>query len=302
MLVLATAGWGFGFTWAKTAQEEVNHRLGLSGDAAVGPLLTVSLRYVAAGLLILCVVRRARKGWSHRSVHRALGLGGLLGAALVLQHLGLGRTSAAVSAFLTSLSFVFVPVILSVFFKRHLSPWFWVAVALASVGVWLVTGMTPSGFGLGELLGVASAAAFSFYLLALSAVVPRDDPWRMSAGQLLVSGLLVGSLLLANGLSTSRLQEVLGDRLVMWNTALSLTFSTFMPLTIVNLYQPKVDRSKIGLIYLLEPIFASIYAFFIYGLVPSYSWFVGAMLIVTANAVSEVLDRFSRDPATDVSA
>src|SRR5437764_616094 len=51
------------------------------------------------------------------------------------------------------------------------------------------TGAAPAGFGRGEMLGLGCAAVFSLYIIAVNLLVPRDDPWRMTAGQFLVAGV-----------------------------------------------------------------------------------------------------------------
>jgi len=295
MLLLATVGWGLGFTWAKSAQEAVNQKLDLPPEAAVGPLLTVGVRYVLAGFLMLAVVGRSRRGWSRVGIARALSLGGLLGAATGLQHLGLGRTSEAVSAFLTSLTVLFVPLLMTVALRRPPSPLFWVAVALATAGIWLMTGATPTGFGLGEALGLTCALVFSIYLIAINALLPRDDPWRMAAGQFLVAGsmMLLICLLYDRGrraMAPQALWELLQVSDIRVNLLLSMLFPTFLSFILMNLYQPRVDPMRVALIYLMEPVFAAAYAYVARGRSPGALGLTGALLILAANLFVERLN------------
>ena len=133
MLFLATLGWGFSFAWAKSVQETTNRCLGFSAESAVGPVLTLGVRYTLAGGLLLALVGRTRRGWSAAGVGRALVLGLLLGGALALQHLGLARTSEAVSAFLTSLTVLIVPLLMAIVFRKPPGRWFVIACSVASV-------------------------------------------------------------------------------------------------------------------------------------------------------------------------
>ena len=82
---------------------------GLPPGALLGPVLLLSWRFTLAGLLWLVCVPAAWRGWSWRSVGRSMLLGALLWLGQTFQILGLDRTSEAVSAFLTSLTVVFVP-------------------------------------------------------------------------------------------------------------------------------------------------------------------------------------------------
>lgn len=294
MLLLATLGWGCGFTWAKAAQEAVNQGLSLPPDAPLGPLLTVGVRYVLAGVLMPVLIGRARRGWSGASLRRALALGGLLGTAVGVQHVGLGRTSEAVSAFLTSLSILFVPLLMTVALRRPPARLFWIAVVLATAGIWLMTGATPAGFGLGEALGLTCALVFSIHLLAINALVPRDDPWRMASGQFVVSGsiMLVVCLLLdrnRGAMAPHTLWAVLQEREVWLNSLLSMLFPTLLSFILMTLYQPRLDPLRVALIYLMEPLFAAAYAYVARGHSPGLLGLTGALLILAANGLVELL-------------
>jgi drug/metabolite transporter (DMT)-like permease len=308
MLLLATVGWALGFTWAKSAQEAVNRQLDLQPEAAVGPLLTLGVRYVLAAVVMLAVVGRSRRGWSRAGVWRALALGGLLGAANLAQHLGLARTSEAVSAFLTSLTIVFVPLLMTVVLRRPPAPWFWVAVVLATAGIWLMTGATPRGLGAGEALGLACALVFSVHLIAINTLVPRDDPWRMAAGQFLVSGSMMLLICLADdhgrhAMAPRALWDLLQNSDIWFNLLLSLLFPTILSFVLLTLYQPRVDPIRVALIYLTEPIFAAAYAYVARGRSPGWLGLTGGLLIVAANLLVELLNSRrrpagrSQDPA-----
>src|SRR5439155_2318756 len=132
----------------------------------------------------------ARAGWTWRGVRSIGSVGALVAVALVVQHLGLDRTSEAVSAFLTSLTILFVPLILTLALRKPPAPVMWLGVVLATAGVWLMTGAAPGGFGVGEVLGLACALAFTLYILAVNAVSKSEHAWRLTAGQFLVVGLI----------------------------------------------------------------------------------------------------------------
>ena len=117
-LLLATVFWGCGFTWAKSAGEAVQRQANLPPGAALGPVFILAGRFLLGGLLLFLLIPATRRGWTLRGAVRTLGVGLLLAVGLIVQHLGLDRTSEAVSAFLTSLSVLFVPLILTVALRR----------------------------------------------------------------------------------------------------------------------------------------------------------------------------------------
>src|SRR5215510_14450638 len=117
-LLLATLAWAGSFTWAKAAGDGVNQAAGLPSGALLGPILLLAWRFTASGLLWLLIFPAARQGWTWPSVGRSVLLGLLLWAGQTFQMLGLDRTSEAVRAFLTSLTVIFVPVLMVVIVRR----------------------------------------------------------------------------------------------------------------------------------------------------------------------------------------
>lgn len=304
MLLLATVAWGFGFTWAKTAQETINRQLDLPAEAAAGPVVMLGVRFFTAGALMLLLVRRARSGWTCAGIARALLLGGLLGLGMTVQHLGLGRTTEAITAFLTSLTILFVPLLMTLGLRKPPAPIFWLAVALATLGIWLMTGATPAGFGLGELLGLACAVVFSVHLIAINLLIPRDDPWRMAAGQFLVSGLMMLAMCLfvdrgRDAMRPAVLGGLLWHRDVGLNMLLLLLFPTILSFLVMSIYQPRLDPSRAALIYLMEPIFAAAYAWVARDRSLGWLSLCGASLIVFANLLVELINAQSRHALKD---
>jgi len=288
--------WGGSFTWAKNAMTAINLRAGAAPGAALGPMLLIAWRFAIAGALWLAIFPAARRGWSWRSAGRAALLGCLFTVAMMAQQLGLDRTSEAVSAFLTSLSILFVPLLMLLALRRPPPAVLWIGVALATAGIWLMTGATPSGFGTGELLGLACSILFSIYLLAMNALVARDAPWRMAGAQFLVIGIASAILLIAFDPSARdpRVLMIPFSHEVLPNLSLLVTFATLGGFGLMVLYQPKLDPARAALIYLTEPIFAAAYAWMFAGSSLARPAIAGAALILIANALVEWMEQRRR--------
>ncbi len=299
MLLLATVFWGAGFTWAKASIEASNRAAGLAHGALFAPLFTLSIRFGVAALIWFLIFPAARRGWSLASVGRALGVGGLLALGLILQHVGLDRTSEAVSAFLTSLTILFVPILVTITTRRSPRPVLWVGVVLATIGVWMMTGAQASAFGVGELLGLGCSLAFALYILAVNAAVARDDPWRMSGGQFLVVGVIcLATCALVPGsaaiLRPAAALHVLSADHVALNLGLLTVFATLGAFGLLTHFQPRVEPTRAALIYLFEPVVAAAWAATVGGHGLGPMTLAGAGLILVANAVVEFLS--SRSP------
>jgi drug/metabolite transporter (DMT)-like permease len=293
-LLLATMAWAGGFTWAKVAGDSANQAAGLPSGALLGPILLLSWRFTAAGMLWLVLCPGARRGWSWPSVGRSVGLGGLLWAGQTVQMLGLDRTSEAVNAFLTSLTVVFVPLLMVVVVRRPPGATLWLPVGLAALGIWLMTGATPTGFGAGEMLGLACAVFFSAHMIALGEVARRDSPWRMAVGQFLTVGLgsAVTCLFVSHGPAPLTLQvqwAIITSSQVWLNVVLLVVIATMTAFGLMFYFQPKLDPTRATLVYLGEPIFAALYAYVAVGRALSAVALVGAGLILAANVLVELM-------------
>jgi drug/metabolite transporter (DMT)-like permease len=303
-LLLATLFWGCGFTWAKSAGEAVHRAVGLPHGSAFGPIYVLGWRFTLAAGTVFLLFGDARRGWTWGGVRRISFVGVLLAAGLVVQHLGLDRTSEAVSAFLTSLTILFVPLILTVVLRRPPAAAMWVGIVLATAGVWLMTGAAPGGFGVGEALGLACAITFSVYLLAVNAVAETEHAWRMTAGQFLVVGVVcfaTAALLPTPGVQLSAVAPAtVSGRNVWLNTVLLAVFPTLGSFSLLNHYQPKLDPTRAALIYLIEPIVAAAYAWAAAGRSLDAMTLAGAALILAANGLVEFLSTRNRGaPVTE---
>jgi len=304
-LLLATLAWAGSFTWAKAAGDEVNQAVGLTSGALLGPILVLAWRFTAAGIGWLILIPGARRHWSWASAGRSVGLGGLLWAGQTVQMLGLDRTSEAVNAFLTSLTVVFVPLLMVVIVRRPPRAALWLPVGLAALGIWLMTGAAPTGFGVGEVLGLACAVMFSAHMIALGEVARWDSPWPMAVGQFLSVGIgsAVTCLFVSRGpvpLTLAMQWTILiGSELWLY-VILLVTVSTMTAFGLMFYFQPKLDPTRAALIYLAEPIFAALYAYLAVGRTLSVTALLGAGLILSANVLVELLERRGKRPTVVV--
>jgi drug/metabolite transporter (DMT)-like permease len=293
-LLLATMAWAGSFTWAKAAGDGINQAAGLPSGALLGPILLLAWRFTAAGTLWLLIFPGARRGWSWPSVGRSVLLGVLLWAGQTVQMLGLDRTSEAVNAFLTSLTVVFVPLLMVLVVRRPPRAALWLPVGMAAAGIWLMTGATPTGFGAGEMFGLACAVLFSAHMIALGEVARRDSPWRMAVGQFLSVGIgsAAACLFVSHGPASLTLQgqwAIIASSQLWLNVVLLIVVSTMTAFGLMFYFQPKLDPTRAALIYLAEPIFAALYAYVAVGRGLSAVAIVGASLILAANALVELI-------------
>lgn len=154
--------------------------------------------FVAARFLIGAVVLIpfARREPSSPGIWKAGALcGAALAAGYVFQVIGLQYVTSSVSAFVTYLLVVLVPIISALVLRRRPEPIVVVAVGIALVGLVLLTGQ-GAALGKGELLTVGCAVFFAVHIVASSASAPRFPTMGLNAVQLAT----VGGLCLVPGL------------------------------------------------------------------------------------------------------
>jgi drug/metabolite transporter (DMT)-like permease len=164
----------------------------------VDPVTFLAARFCVGALVLLPFAHRRpaspgvlRAGWW---------CGLALIAGYLLQTIGLRTTSSSVSAFLTYLLVVLVPLLSALVLRRPPGASSWAGVALCTVGLVLLTGGTRS-LGGGEALTIGCAVAFAAHVLLLAEHAPRHDALRLNVVQLAVVGLgcLGPGLVLASG-------------------------------------------------------------------------------------------------------
>jgi drug/metabolite transporter (DMT)-like permease len=183
-----------------------------------------------------------------------------------------------------------------VLFRKPPAPLLWAGVAVATAGIWLMTGAAPTGFGVGEVLGLACAVLFAVYILAVNAAAGAESAWRLTAGQFLVVATVCFATCLfvdngPHGLSVRTAVNAMTHDRVWLNVLLLSVFPTFGAFVLLNVYQPRLDPTRAALIYLIEPVIAAAYAWVAIGperaLGPEA--LLGAALILVANVLVEVL-------------
>src|SRR4029078_13300642 len=137
-LLAVTACWGSTFFLIRDLLERV-------------PTLDfLAVRFAIASVALLLVAPRAVARLSPASRRSAVVLGLLYGVAQILQTAGLAHTPASVSGFITGMYVVATPLFAALLLHARIGPMTWGAVALATVGLGVLTlGDVSAGLGLG---------------------------------------------------------------------------------------------------------------------------------------------------------
>jgi drug/metabolite transporter (DMT)-like permease len=175
----------------------------------------------------------------------------------------------------------------------------WLGIILAAVGVLLLTGMTKTGFGAGEILSIACAFAYSINIIAVNYLVDAKNVWPITTGQFLVTAALCAIALMFLPLGPQSLQPTTVLHLLQHpkigpNVAVLGLLVSMGAFGLQFFFQPRIEPTRAALLYLIEPIFAALFAWIWIARGMTAMEILGAALILIANVLVEVLQSRSK--------
>jgi drug/metabolite transporter (DMT)-like permease len=279
-LVLCCVFWGYSFPVMQIATDAFDRHV-LPASAGERHRLAAralfnGLRFGLAALLYAALTWRRQRRFSRHETLGGAVVGAFFGAGMLLQVTGLRWTLPSVSSFFTALPVVFAPVAQAFILKRRVGGATWAAVAVAFVGIVLLSwpkpdavaantlAATPPAPRLGEILTIAAALVFTFEIIAVHRFGQRADPVRLTLVMLVTTAAL--SLLAALALSGPSLLRptaaaaLLKDRDIAWTLATLVAVSSVLALHLMNIYQPRVSPATASVVYCTEPLFGTIFS------------------------------------------
>lgn len=276
-VIAMTAIWGSTFVIIKDAV----------AGLAIGSFLAIRFAIAAAVLLALRPGILARLSRDDLRVGIALGV--LYGVGQVLQTWGLAATSPSISGFVTAMYVVFTPLILAVILRRRVGTTAWLAVAIATAGVGVLS-LRGLSIGSGELLTLAAAFVYALHIVALGGWSRGRDALGISFVQLVVITLVAiasmpidGAVELPSG----------GDE---WFAVLyTAVFAGTLVLLLQTWAQARIAPTRAAVAMMLEPVFAAGFAVALGVDHVTTRMVVGGILILVAMYVVELGPRRGAD-------
>jgi len=261
--------------------------------AHLDPLPLVFTRFVLAACLFAPWTARSL-GARGATVWAGGVLSGLLCAGgYAFQSIGLTRTSAGSSAFLTSIGTLFAGLYAWPLLGHRPTRTLLLGIALATAGVVLLAPRGDWRPGPGEGWTLLGALAFGLEIIAVARFAPRVDPAVLTG----VQALTVAVTLAPSGRrALEQLGRLPGE--AWWRLGyLVLAGSVLAPLLQV-VAQRSLPPGRIGLLFQLESVFALLFALTLGGERFTARWWAGSALILLA--VTAVEARAARGPAASL--
>lgn len=302
MLLVANLLWGLSFPLIKAIVHA--HQLAVPESSTwFITAYTVAPRFLIATVVLLVLLSSRLGSFTRLEYKQGLLIGITAGIGMLFQNDGLQFTSASTSAFLTQFYAIMIPTWIALRLRR------WPSGIVLTCGALVLAGVAILGrfdframhFGRGEIETLISSVFFMMQIFLL-------DRKEFSANRALpvtlvmfaVQAVLFSTMAAATAPSAASLLApwTSGPWLVF--TLLLTLFCTLGAFTLMNMWQPKITATEAGLIYCVEPVFASVLALYLPALLSAWGGFnypnerltwhllVGGGLITLANVIIQL--------------
>ena len=271
-LLAMTACWGSTFFLIKDLLDRV-------------PTLDfLAVRFAIASVVLLIVAPRAIGRLSAETRKRAMVLGLLYGVAQILQTAGLAHTAASVSGFITGMYVVATPLFAALLLGTRITPLTWAAVALAAVGLGILT-LDGFSVGYGEAITLVAALLYALHIVGLGAWSSPGEALGMSILQIVV---IAAVCLVATAPDGVVLPATAGDWL---SVAYMAVFAGALAMLGQTWAQAHLPATRTAIIMSMEPVFAASFAVMVGDESPTLRMVVGGLVVLSAMLIVELAPR-----------
>lgn len=271
-LIGVTATWGSTFFLIKDLLTQIS----------VLDFLAVRFSIAAAALLL--VAWRNVRRLSPADVKAGVALGLVYGVGQVLQTLGLERTPASVSGFVTGMYVVATPLFAAALLRDRIAPGVWLAVVLSTCGLGV---LSLEGFAVssGVVLIFAAAMLYALHIIGLSQWSNVGNALGLSVVQMVVIATVCTVASAPNGVGTPHTR---GGWLSLVYMAL---VAGALALVAQTWAQAHLAPTRAAIIMTMEPVFAAFFAVLFGGESLTTRTIVGGSLVLAAMYLVELAPR-----------
>ncbi|MDT7779195.1 MAG: hypothetical protein QOC99_1707 [Acidobacteriota bacterium] len=269
------------------------------------PLQYLAVRMPLAALVFAALFPRRVFGATRAAWRAGATLGALIGAAFLLQTVGLLYTTPAKSAFISGLTTPLIPIVAYVVWRTRPSRENLIGIVLASIGGALILAPVEAAgvVNKGDLITLSTTLLFATHVTLMSLYARRFDVRQLSALQITVAAAfivgawlavraavaLAGAGALPPGLAREA-EPLAWSASATWQIAYLVLIATVAVFMIWTWGQARMSATHAAVIFSLEPVFATAFAVALRG---SAEWTggratVGALLVVAGVIVSEL--------------
>jgi drug/metabolite transporter (DMT)-like permease len=271
MLTLATLIWGASFLAMKALGQKQQDLVQSAGTWYVAAL-SLLIRFGVAALVMGIWCGRKLRHITPLEFWQGAGLGFFGGVGTLFQMDGVQYIAASTSAFLTQCYCILIPIMLALRYRKLPGKMLMAGCLMALAGVAILSNIDLKTFrlGRGELESILGSVLFTGQILWLERPVFHAN--RNSVVTFImfaVVGLLMLGVVGSTGSTPRQWIAAYASGPALGLIAFLALVGTLATYVIMNYWQPHLPATQAGVIYCSEPLFTSLFALFVPGLLSS---------------------------------
>lgn len=272
LLILGTAFWGISYSVTKLA----------IGDYS--PNTFLFYRFLLAVIVLSIIFWKYVKNINKEAVKTGFILAVPMFLGIQLQTVGLKHTDASQCSFIAGMTVIIIPLLKLAIYKTNASLKIWIAALTALTGLFIIAITDKFQINLGDLYTIAGAFGFAVYLISVEKHSAKMNLLYAIVPMFSFCALFTFGLAIVDSQA-----DWFPEKNTFWiGVVYCALFSTAFMYTVSNISQRYLSAERVAVIYLFEPVFGAIGAFFILGENLSWRLLIGGSLIFAATIISEV--------------
>ena len=265
-MISIAAVWGSSFVVMKDSLERQN------------VFSFLSSRFILAALLMFLYKPGVFRGLTKKFIYRGIIAGILLGGGYIFQTYGLTKTTVSNTGFITGLYLVFTPLISLIILKRHVLKIQWLAVIVATIGLFFISynGVT---IGLGEILVLISAFIYGAHFVALGEWSDGKNTYALTFIQVATVAALTSIFAFKDGF------QMAPDSTVWLAILYTAFFATFIGFLIQTKAQSVMSATVASVLLATETPFAVFFGLYFHNDPLTLRIITGGLLVMAAMAL-----------------
>lgn len=250
----------------------------------ISPSSFVAIRFLLACLLLLPIALVRIKRLTRFMLISGVLIGLMNGVSYITQTIGLQTIDSSRAAFITGMNVIFVPFLMPLFKLGKPTLIDISSIFLCCVGLYVLTGATVHGFTYGDFMVLAAA----FTMALTITYIQWSAQWVTHHTLLAFLQILFTwpiALIVSGPIDTAHLS----NPSVLIGLSFCAIIATALALYLQIKYQVRTTATRASMIFMLEPVFASIFALLINGEAITPHVIAGGAIIFTSIGLSDIL-------------
>ena len=232
-------------------------------------------RFIVAAILMFIYRPTAFRGLSRQFIFRGIFAGILLGSGYIFQTFGLTNTTVSNTGFITGLYLVFTPLISLIILRRHVLKIQWLAVLLATVGLFLIS-FNGVSIGVGETLVLISAILYGAHFVALGEWSDGGNTYALTLIQITTLAVIASFFTIKDGF------QLPPDSSVWLAVLFTAFFATFLAFLVQTKAQSVMSATAASVLLATETPLAVIFGLYFNSDPLTFKIITGGMLVMAA--------------------